>query len=196
MVARIVANALAMEACDTRSSSTIMPSPPCSVMAFSSAAALAARRVVSTTKKPSLANFWAMAPPTPQRTPTGRWLSSSTFPCASWGLRPSACHLEVAPTTTATCLRVEFIADSLPLDIDCSPWPQGKLACLGHAVHVLSIGSRAQSWPIATNQLTDASYAYEFNPCLAVPANFTGRDVQIMLARSSRGRVDSKTLTI
>src|SRR5262245_24645743 len=76
-----------------------------------------------------------MAPPTPQRTPTGRWLSSSTFPCASLVLRPSACHLEVAPTTTATCLRVEFIADSLPLDIDCSPWPQGKLACIGHAVH-------------------------------------------------------------
>src|SRR5256886_3441245 len=128
MVARIVANALAMEACDTRSSSTIMPSPPCSVMAFSSAAALAARRVVSTTKKPSLANFWAMAPPTPQRTPTGRSLSSSTFPCASWVLRPSACHLEVAPTTTATCLRVESIADSLSLDVDCSPWPQGNTA--------------------------------------------------------------------
>src|SRR5499426_4125383 len=79
-----------------------------------------------------------MAPPTPQRTPTGRWLSSSTFPCASWVLRPSACHLEVAPTTTATCLRVESIADSLPLDVDCAPWPQGKLTCLGHAIHALS----------------------------------------------------------
>src|SRR6266542_2420234 len=54
-----------------------------------------------------------MAPPTPQRTPTGRALSSSTFPCTSRVLRPSACHLEVAPTTTATDLRVELIADSL-----------------------------------------------------------------------------------
>src|SRR6266568_6048789 len=117
-----------MEACDTRSSSTIILSPPCSLMAFSSAAALAAFRVVSTTTKPSWANFWAMAPPTPPRTPTGRWLSSSTFPCASWVLRPSACHLEVAPTTTATCLRVESIADSLSLDVDCLPWPQGNTA--------------------------------------------------------------------
>src|SRR3954449_8320923 len=45
-----------------------------------------------------------MAPPTPQRTPTGRSLSSTAFPCASFVLRPSDCHLEVAPTTTATCL--------------------------------------------------------------------------------------------
>src|SRR5215471_8681746 len=79
-----------------------------------------------------------MAPPMPQRIPTGSSLSSSTFPCASLVLRPSACHLEVAPTTTATCLRVESIADSLPLDVDCAPWPQGKLSCLGHAVHALS----------------------------------------------------------
>src|SRR5438445_7094031 len=117
-----------MDACDTRSSSTIMLSPPCAVMACSSAAALAAFRVVSTTKKPSLANFWAMAPPTPQRMPTGRSLSSSTFPCASWVLRPSACHLEVAPTTTATCLRVESITGSLSLEVDCLPWPKGNTA--------------------------------------------------------------------
>src|SRR5262245_10163407 len=107
-----------MDACATRSSSTIMLSPPCDVMACSSAAALAAFRVVSTTKKPSLANFWAMAPPTPQRMPTGRSLSSSTLPCASWVLRPSACHLEVAPTTTATGLRVAFIVDSFLSEVD------------------------------------------------------------------------------
>src|SRR5262249_53928794 len=132
-----------MEAYDTRSSSTIVHSPPCARMACSSAAALAARRVVSTTTKPSWANFWAMAPPTPQRMPTGRSLSSSTFPCASWVLRPSACHLEVAPTTTATCLRVEFMADSLPLDVDCSSWPRGQLACLGQAIHARSMESLA-----------------------------------------------------
>src|SRR6266550_4548084 len=97
-----------MEACDTRSSSTIILSPPCARMAFSSAAALAARRVVSTVKKPSWANFWAMAPPTPQRTPTGRSLSSTVLPCASRVLRPSDCHLEVAPITTATCLPFVF----------------------------------------------------------------------------------------
>src|SRR5947208_11712779 len=95
-----------MDACDTRSISTIMLSPPCASMACPSADALAAVRVVSTTKKPSLANFWAMAPPMPQRMPTGRALSSTALPCASLVLRPSACHLEVAPTTTATCLPV------------------------------------------------------------------------------------------
>src|SRR5215510_13990886 len=78
-----------------------MPSPPCSRIAFSSPAALAALRVVMTVKKPSRANFWAIAPPTPQRTPTGSWLSSTALPCASLVLRPSACHLDVAPTTTA-----------------------------------------------------------------------------------------------
>src|SRR5215813_6149959 len=78
-------------------------------MALSSAAALAALRVVSTTAKPSWANFWAMAPPTPQRTPTGRWLSSTALPWASRVLRPSACHFDVAPTTTATGRRVELI---------------------------------------------------------------------------------------
>src|SRR6188474_586393 len=94
-----------MESGDTRSSSTIMLSPPCASMACPSADALAAVRVVSTTKKPSLANFWAMAPPMPQRMPTGSSLSSRVLPCASLVLRPSACHLEVAPMTTATCLR-------------------------------------------------------------------------------------------
>jgi hypothetical protein len=79
-----------------------MQAPPCSMIAFSSAAAFAAVRVVSTTKNPSRVNFWAMAPPTPQRMPTGRWLSSSALPCASLVLRPSVCHLDIAPTTTAT----------------------------------------------------------------------------------------------
>ncbi len=98
----MVANAFAMEASDTRSSSTVVARPPCDVMARSSAAAFAALRVVSTVRKPSLANFWAMAPPTPQRTPTGKWRSSRSLPWARRVLRPSACHLEVAPTTTAT----------------------------------------------------------------------------------------------
>src|SRR5262245_62201588 len=105
-----------MDVCDTRSSSTIMLSPPCALMACSSAAALAALRVVSTTQKPSLANFWAMAPPTPQRMPTGRWLSSSALPWANLVLRPSDCHFDVAPMTTATGLPLLFFpAISFPL---------------------------------------------------------------------------------
>src|SRR4051794_4304209 len=40
----------------------------------------------------------------PQRTPMGRLLSSTALPWASLVLRPSACHLDVAPTTTATGL--------------------------------------------------------------------------------------------
>src|SRR5262245_53001665 len=82
-----------MESCDTRSISTVMLSPPCASMACASADALAEARVVNTTKKPSLANFWAMAPPMPQRMPTGRSLSSMAPPCASFVLRPSACPL-------------------------------------------------------------------------------------------------------
>src|SRR5260370_37673528 len=50
-----------------------------------------------------------MAPPPPQGAPTGRPLPSSALPCASKVLRPSDCHLEVAPTTTATCLPFEFV---------------------------------------------------------------------------------------
>src|SRR5262245_52392075 len=105
----MAANAREMDSRDTRSSSTVAASPPWPTMAFSSAAALAALRVVRTTKHPSLANFWAMAPPTPQRMPTGMSLSSIGRPCASLVLRPSDCHLEVAPTTTATCLRAWFM---------------------------------------------------------------------------------------
>ena len=65
-------------------------------------ALVSAVRVVMTTKKPSRANLSVIAPPTPQRTPTGRWLSSSALPCASLVLRPSDCHFDVAPITTAT----------------------------------------------------------------------------------------------
>src|SRR6266852_4383281 len=86
-----------------------MHSPPCSRMASASADALASLRVVTTTTKPSWANFCATAPPTPQRAPTGRPLSSSVLPCASKVLRPFDCHLEVAPTTTAICLPFEFV---------------------------------------------------------------------------------------
>ena len=78
-------------------------------MASASGDGIGRVRVVSTTKKPSCANFWAMAPPTPQRTPTGRLLSSTVLPCASKVLRPSDCHLEVAPITTATCLPFVFV---------------------------------------------------------------------------------------
>src|SRR5262245_53680988 len=105
----MAAKAREMDSRDTRSSSTIAASPPCPTMAFSSAAALAALRVVRTTKNPSFANFWAMAPPTPQRMPTGMSLSSIARPCASRVLRPSDCHFEVAPTTTATGLRAWFM---------------------------------------------------------------------------------------
>src|SRR5215831_8491770 len=86
-----------------------MHSPPCSRMAFASADALASLRVVSTTKNPSLANFCAIAPPTPQRTQTGSSLSSTVRPCANNVLRPSDCHLEVAPTTTQTCLSLVLV---------------------------------------------------------------------------------------
>src|ERR1700720_29226 len=84
--------------------------PPCSQIALANDDALPSLRVVSTTKKPSWANFCAIAPPTPQRAPTGRPLSSRILPCASKVLRPFDCHLEVAPTTTATCLPFEFIS--------------------------------------------------------------------------------------
>ena len=86
-----------------------MQSPPCSRMAVASLDALASLRVVSTVKKPSCANFCATAPPTPHRTPTGSSLSSTGLPCASRVLRPSDCHLEVAPITTATCLPLVFV---------------------------------------------------------------------------------------
>src|ERR1700751_5764277 len=91
-----------------------MHSPPCSRIAAASGEALASLRVVSTTKKPSCANFCEIAPPTPQRTPTGSSLSSTVCPCASKVLRPSACHLDVAPTTTQTCLPLVlvFIAEA------------------------------------------------------------------------------------
>ena len=72
-------------------------------------AAFAALRVVMTVKNPSLANFCAIAPPTPQRTPTGNSLSSTGLPCASNVLRPSACHFEVAPITTATGFPLVFL---------------------------------------------------------------------------------------
>src|SRR5580658_10709456 len=100
----MVAKAVAMDSCDERSSSTTEHAPPCSRIAPARPAALDAVREVSTTKQPSFANFCAMAPPTPQRAPTGISLSSSVLPCASSVLRPSDCHLEVAPMTTATGL--------------------------------------------------------------------------------------------
>src|SRR4051794_10144370 len=95
-----------------------MVSPSWSRMAASKAAALARRRVVSTTRKPSLAKRWARAPPIPQRAPTGRSLSSTSPPWASLVLRPSACHLEVAPTMTATgrlvVMTVHLLLDDAP----------------------------------------------------------------------------------
>src|SRR4051794_33449919 len=78
-------------------------------MALASPAAFAALRVVTTVKNPSFANFCAIAPPTPQRTPTGSSLSSTGLPCASNVLRPSACHFEVAPITTATGFPLVFL---------------------------------------------------------------------------------------
>src|SRR5262245_58176146 len=122
----MVAKALVMDSRETRSSSTIRLSPPCSTMAFCSAAALAAWRVVSTVTKPSRANFCAMAPPTPQRIPTGRWLSSTALPCANLVLRPSLCHLEVAPTTTATGLLAALIGYSSLVDVSLRPFPYDR----------------------------------------------------------------------
>src|SRR2546427_7782911 len=119
-----------------------------------------------------------MAPPTPQRTPTGRALSSSTFPCASCVLRPSACHLEVAPTTTATDLRVEFIADSSPPEVDCVHGPTGKREGIGHC-------------HLATRQLPDTSSVC--HPCPSVPVSFTGREVPLLRDRCPRGLVDCTT---
>jgi hypothetical protein len=46
----------------------------------------------------------------PQRTPTGRSLSSTALPWASLVLRPSACHFDVAPMITATGLPLVFFA--------------------------------------------------------------------------------------
>src|ERR1700687_1442486 len=109
-----------MDASDTRSSSTIELAPPCARMASSRAFALGALRVVSTTWKPSFANFWATAPPTPQRMPTGTSRSSSALPWASLVLRPSACHLDVAPTTTATGRRVDMTNPPLCWALRCA----------------------------------------------------------------------------
>src|SRR5262249_10884696 len=100
--ARILAKAEVIDFSDERSSSTIMHAPPCCWIAAARAAAFEAVRVVSTVKKPSLANFWASAPPTPQRAPIGNELSSSALPCASLVFRRAACHFEVAPMMTAT----------------------------------------------------------------------------------------------
>src|SRR5205085_11524795 len=85
-----------------------MQSPPCSRIADASAAALDSVPVVRTVKNPSCANFCAIAPPTPQRTPTGSALSSTGLPSARAVMRPSDCHFEVAPTTTATGLPFAF----------------------------------------------------------------------------------------
>src|SRR5437870_3243453 len=130
-----------------------MHSPPCSRMACASADALAAVRVVSTVKKPSWANFCATAPPTPQRTPTGRSLSSSVLPCASKVLRPSDCHLEVAPTTTQTCLSLVFvlrfslIANPLPFAFRDSP-PPLPLRHLGRPLSLEHLADRGRD-PLA-----------------------------------------------
>ena len=91
-----------------------MQSPPWSRIAAARPEALASLRVVRTVKKPSPANFWATAPPTPQRTPTGRSLSSTARPWISLVLRPSDCHFDVAPTTTATGLPLFFPPDFRP----------------------------------------------------------------------------------
>jgi len=118
-LARECGDAREMDSRDTRSSSTIVAWPPCSMMAFSSAEALR-HCGCEDDEKPSFANFWAMAPPTPQRMPTGMSRSSSARPCASLVLRPSDCHFEVAPTTTATCLRARFMRNSSLAGVDCS----------------------------------------------------------------------------
>ena len=97
-----VSKPVEIESSDSRSSSTVMQSSPSESIAASSAEALGLLLVVSTTWKPSRANFSAMAPPTPHRIDSGN-LSSGMFP--PWTirvLRPSDCHLDVAPITMAT----------------------------------------------------------------------------------------------
>src|SRR5579863_5107568 len=121
-------------------------------MAAARLAALVSVRVVSSTKNPCCANFCAIAPPTPHRAPTGMLLSSSALPCASFVLRPSDCHLEVAPTTTATGLPLVFLMSGSPfpappgtqrvahdqsLVLFTEPWE-----FLGEHRHALSPGAR------------------------------------------------------
>src|SRR6267154_6425640 len=96
-----------------------MQSPPWSRIAAARPDALASLRVVRTTKNPSPANFWAMAPPMPQRMPTGRLLSSTARPWINLVLRPSDCHFDVAPTTTATGLPLLFPSRFSPI-LECS----------------------------------------------------------------------------
>src|SRR5262245_28222622 len=67
-----------------------------------------------------------MAPPTPHRTPTGRWLSSSALPCANLVLRPSLCHLDVAPTITATGLLAGLIGCSSLVRASLRPFPYDR----------------------------------------------------------------------
>src|SRR5262245_58287591 len=122
----MAAKAAVIDLSDARSSSTIVQPPPWLLIAASSAAAFAAVRVVSTVKKPSMANFWASAPPTPQRAPTGNELSSSTLPCASLVLRPSACHFEVAPMTTATGWPLAFLLAGW---VTLGPFPSCRRSC-------------------------------------------------------------------
>ena len=112
--------------------------------------------MVNTMKKPSLANFWEMAPPTPQRTATGNSLSSSALPWAKWVLRPPDCHLDVAPTTTATGFRFEFMSDSFRGDVDCPPSLKLEPAAGDHSVHEASHPweeSPADSRPSLSGQL-------------------------------------------
>src|SRR5215510_14135548 len=85
-----------------------------------------------------------MAPPTPQRTPTGRWRSSTALPCASLVLRPSLCHLDVAPTTTATGLLAALIACSSWFNVSLRPFPYGRANDLPAARnHGRSVDSQA-----------------------------------------------------
>src|SRR3981189_3611009 len=57
----------------------------------------------------------ASAPLIPQRMPTGRSLSSTARPWINLVLRPSDCHFEVAPTTTATGLPLIFLPRFSPI---------------------------------------------------------------------------------
>ena len=81
-----------------------MPSPPCSPIAAARPAALAALRVVRTTKNPSrgelLGDGAADAPADADR----QLAVVERLAVGQPGVAPSACHFEVAPITTATGL--------------------------------------------------------------------------------------------
>ena len=101
---RIVANACDMDARDTRSSSTIMLSPPCALMACSSAAALAACRVVSTTTEALLGKLLGDGAADAPAHADGQVAVVEHLAVRQFGVAAIGLPLGGRPTTTATCV--------------------------------------------------------------------------------------------